>query len=220
MPGLLIGCTRVSANDQDLTAQKKALLALDATPERPSPTRASPAPSGPSPISARCEGRSRRTHPPRGQAQHRRLRRRPHRSGRPIPLQCPCHGRRIRNRPVPGINPASYGDHQGKWAVSGGIQPTSQETHPVPIHRAGTHTTAEGAELFSMARSRAHRAINSVGDITGWIRRISPSTPESTPIRPQREFRTDPPQASSTFRLANACGPRPQRHLLSCAEER
>lgn len=34
-----------------------------------------------------------------------------------------------------------------------------QEAHLVALHRAGTHTTAELAELFSVARSTAYRAI-------------------------------------------------------------
>jgi DNA invertase Pin-like site-specific DNA recombinase len=34
-----------------------------------------------------------------------------------------------------------------------------QEAHLVPLHHAGTHTSAELAELFSVARSTVYRAI-------------------------------------------------------------
>ncbi|MDQ0820697.1 DNA invertase Pin-like site-specific DNA recombinase [Arthrobacter sp. V4I6] len=39
-----------------------------------------------------------------------------------------------------------------------------QEAHLVSVHRAGTHTTAELAELFSVARSTVYRAIKRAGE--------------------------------------------------------
>ena len=41
---------------------------------------------------------------------------------------------------------------------------TKQEAHLVSVHRAGTHTTVELAELFSVARSTVYRAIKRAGD--------------------------------------------------------
>jgi len=40
----------------------------------------------------------------------------------------------------------------------------TQEAHLVPVHRAGTHTTVELAELFAVARSTVYRAIKRAGD--------------------------------------------------------
>lgn len=40
----------------------------------------------------------------------------------------------------------------------------AQETHLVSVHRAGTHTTVEIAELFGVARSTVYRAIKRAGD--------------------------------------------------------
>ena len=42
-----------------------------------------------------------------------------------------------------------------------------QEAHLVSVHRAGTHTTAELAELFSAARSTVYRAIKRAGEVIG-----------------------------------------------------
>jgi len=39
----------------------------------------------------------------------------------------------------------------------------SQEKHLVALHRAGTHTTSEIAELFGVARSTVYRAIQRGG---------------------------------------------------------
>ncbi|MDI3213760.1 recombinase family protein [Arthrobacter sp. AL12] len=39
-----------------------------------------------------------------------------------------------------------------------------QEAHLVSVHRAGTHTTVELAELFAVARSTVYRAIKRAGD--------------------------------------------------------
>ena len=39
-----------------------------------------------------------------------------------------------------------------------------QEAHLVSVHRAGTHTTVEIAELFGVARSTVYRAIKRAGD--------------------------------------------------------
>ena len=39
----------------------------------------------------------------------------------------------------------------------------SQEAHLVDLHRAGSHTSAELAELFSVARSTIYRAIQRAG---------------------------------------------------------
>ena len=41
-----------------------------------------------------------------------------------------------------------------------------QEAHLVSVHRAGTHTTAELAELFSAARSTVYCAIKRAGEAT------------------------------------------------------
>jgi len=43
---------------------------------------------------------------------------------------------------------------------------TRQEAHLVQLHRAGQHTTAELAELFSVARSTVYRAIARAGGPT------------------------------------------------------
>ncbi len=40
----------------------------------------------------------------------------------------------------------------------------TQEAHLVSVHRAGTHTTVELAELFAVARSTIYRAIKRAGD--------------------------------------------------------
>jgi transposase len=40
-----------------------------------------------------------------------------------------------------------------------------QEAHLISVHRAGTHTTAELAELFAVARSTVYRAINRARDV-------------------------------------------------------
>ncbi|WP_354156646.1 recombinase family protein [Arthrobacter sp. UYCu512] len=42
-----------------------------------------------------------------------------------------------------------------------------QEAHLVCVHRAGTHTTVELAELFAVARSTVYGAIKRAGDPTG-----------------------------------------------------
>jgi DNA invertase Pin-like site-specific DNA recombinase len=39
----------------------------------------------------------------------------------------------------------------------------SQEAHLVALHRAGSHTSSELAELFSVARSTVYRAIQRAG---------------------------------------------------------
>jgi DNA invertase Pin-like site-specific DNA recombinase len=39
-----------------------------------------------------------------------------------------------------------------------------QEAHLVSLHRAGGHTSAELAELFSVARSTVYRAIGRAGE--------------------------------------------------------
>jgi DNA-binding MarR family transcriptional regulator len=38
-----------------------------------------------------------------------------------------------------------------------------QEAHLVSLHRAGSHTSAELAELFAVARSTVYRAIQRAG---------------------------------------------------------
>jgi DNA invertase Pin-like site-specific DNA recombinase len=40
----------------------------------------------------------------------------------------------------------------------------AQETHLVGLYRAGQHTTAELAELFSVGRSTVYRAIQRAGE--------------------------------------------------------
>ena len=42
---------------------------------------------------------------------------------------------------------------------------TAQEKHLVMLHRAGTHTTTEIAELFDVARSTVYRAIKRGGTL-------------------------------------------------------
>jgi transposase len=41
----------------------------------------------------------------------------------------------------------------------------NQETHLVGLYRAGQHTTAELAELFSVGRSTVYRAVQRAGDL-------------------------------------------------------
>lgn len=48
-----------------------------------------------------------------------------------------------------------------------------QETRLVSVHRAGTHTTVELAELFAVARLTVYRAIKRAGDTTVYIRKLS-----------------------------------------------
>jgi len=40
----------------------------------------------------------------------------------------------------------------------------AQETHLIGLYRAGQHTTAELAELFSVGRSTVYRAVQRAGD--------------------------------------------------------
>ncbi|MFJ6347117.1 helix-turn-helix domain-containing protein, partial [Pseudarthrobacter oxydans] len=75
---------------------------------------------------------------------------------------------RIRDRPRNPSGPTA--DRWIKAKAKGrlrGKQPKlskKQEALLISVHRAGTHTTAEFAELFAVARSTVYRTIKRAGD--------------------------------------------------------
>ncbi|NVM96080.1 recombinase family protein [Arthrobacter wenxiniae] len=192
MTGLLIGYARVSTNDQDLTAQKNALLALGVAPEKTFTdqglTGANRARPGLGQALAACRGGDTLV-----VTKLDRLAR-SLRDAKDIVDELTCREVKlsiggsvhdptdpvgkllfnvlamvaefeadlIRARTREGMAVAKA---KGKLR---GKQPKfskAQEAHLVSIYRAGTHTTVEIAELFGIARSTVYRAINRSGEI-------------------------------------------------------
>jgi len=182
----MIGYARVSTDEQDLTAQRDALTALGVAPDRiyvdhgltgtnrARPglreamaacragdtlvvTKARPA----RPLAARRPRHRRRAHRPRGQAQPRRIGPRPDRPvGRllfnVLAMVAEFESDLIKMRTREGMKVArAKGRLRGKKPK---LSPR-QESHLVELHHAGAHTSAELAELFSVARSTVYRAI-------------------------------------------------------------
>lgn len=186
MTGLLIGYARVSTNDQDLTAQKNALLALGVSPEQTFTdqglTGANRARPGLGQALAACRGgdtlvvtkldrlaRSLRDAKDIVDELTRRevklsIGGSVHDPTDPVgrllfnvlAMVAEFEADLIRARTREGMAVAKA---KGKLR---GKQPKlskAQEKHLVTVHRAGTHTTVEIAELFSVARSTVYRAI-------------------------------------------------------------
>lgn len=191
MTGLLIGYARVSTNDQDLTAQKNALMASGVPPEKiftdqglTGTNRARP---GLSEALAACRNgdtlvvtkldrlaRSLRDakdivdeltrrevklsiggsiHDPTGPVGKLLF--------NVLAMVAEFEADLIRARTREGMAVAKA---KGKLR---GKQPKlskKQEAHLVELHHAGNHTTAELAELFSVARSTVYRAIKRAGE--------------------------------------------------------
>ena len=117
------------------------------------------------PVATGRKGHPRRPHQARSEAQPWRVRPRPNRPGRPTSVQRACDGRRIRSRPHPSSLPGRHAGRESErpaaWETAQASK--AQEAHLVSVHRAGTHTTTEIAELFGVARSTVYRAINGAG---------------------------------------------------------
>ncbi|MDQ0632387.1 DNA invertase Pin-like site-specific DNA recombinase [Arthrobacter pascens] len=193
MTGLLIGYARVSTNDQDLTAQKNALAALGVSPDKTFTdqglglTGANRARPGLREALAACRAgdtlavtkldRLARSLRDAKDIVDELTRREVKLSiggsvydptdpvGRllfnVLAMVAEFEADLIRARTREGMQVAkAKGRLRGK-------QPKlskRQEAHLVSLHRAGTHTTAELAELFSVARSTVYRAIKRGGD--------------------------------------------------------
>ncbi|WP_425860416.1 recombinase family protein [Arthrobacter sp. TWP1-1] len=191
MTGLLIGYARVSTNDQDLTAQKNALLALGVSQEQTFTdqglTGANRARPGLGQALAACRGgdtlvvtkldrlaRSLRDAKDIVDELTRRevklsIGGSVHDPTDPVgrllfnvlAMVAEFEADLIRARTREGMAVAKA---KGKLR---GKQPKlskAQETHLVSVHRAGTHTTVEIAELFGVARSTVYRAIKRADD--------------------------------------------------------
>ncbi|MEV8183738.1 recombinase family protein [Specibacter sp. NPDC078692] len=191
MTGLLIGYARVSTNDQDLTAQKNALLALGVSQEQTFTdqglTGANRARPGLGQALAACRGgdtlvvtkldrlaRSLRDAKDIVDELTRRevklsIGGSVHDPTDPVgrllfnvlAMVAEFEADLIRARTREGMAVAKA---KGKLR---GKQPKlskAQETHLVSVHRAGTHTTVEIAELFGVARSTVYRTIKRADD--------------------------------------------------------
>lgn len=189
--GLLIGYARVSTNDQDLTAQKNALAALGVSPDKTfndqGLTGADRARPGPREALAACRdgdtlvvtkldrlARSLRDAKDIVDELTRRevklsLGGSVHDPTDPVgrllfnvlAMVAEFEADLIRARTREGMAVAkAKGRLRGK-------QPKlskKQEALLISVHRAGTHTTAEFAELFAVARSTVYRTIKRAGD--------------------------------------------------------
>ena len=180
MTRLNIGYAACPTDAQDLTAQRDALAALGVEPERiyvdhgltgtnrdrPGLREALAACRAGDTLVVTKLDRLARSLPDardivdeltaaRGQAQPRRLGARPDRPGRAAAVQRARDGRRVR------IGPDHVRTREGMKVAKAkgrlrGKQPKltpRQEAHLVALHRAGEHTIAELAELFSVTRS-------------------------------------------------------------------
>ncbi|MGV2852893.1 recombinase family protein [Glutamicibacter sp. AGC13] len=186
MTGLLIGYARVSTNDQDLTAQKNALMASGVPPEKifTGTNRARPGLSealaacrnGDTLVVTKLDRLARSLRDAKDIVDE--LTRREvklsiggsiHDPTDPVgkllfnvlAMVAEFEADLIRARTREGMAVAKA---KGKLR---GKQPKlskKQETHLVALHHAGTHTTAELAELFSVARSTVYRAIKRAGE--------------------------------------------------------
>lgn len=191
MTGLLIGYARVSTNDQDLTAQKNALVALGVTPGKTftdqgltGANRARPGlrealaacRAGDTLVVTKLDRLARSLRDAKDIVDE--LTRREvklsiggsvHDPTDPVgrllfnvlAMVAEFEADLIRARTREGMAVAkAKGRLRGK-------QPKlskKQEAHLVSVHRAGTHTTVELAELFAVARSTVYRAIKRAGD--------------------------------------------------------
>jgi DNA invertase Pin-like site-specific DNA recombinase len=191
MTGLLIGDARVSTNDQDLTAQKNALVALGATPEKTftdqgltGANRARPGlrealaacRAGDTLVVTKLDRLARSLRDAKDIVDE--LTRREvklsiggsvHDPTDPVgrllfnvlAMVAEFEADLIRARTREGMVVART---KGRLR---GKQPKlskTQEAHLVSLRRAGTHTTVELAELFAVARSTVYRAIKRAGD--------------------------------------------------------
>lgn len=191
MTGLLIGYARVSTNDQDLTAQKNALMASGVPPEKiftdqglTGTNRARPGLSealaacrnGDTLVVTKLDRLARSLRDAKDIVDE--LTRREvklsiggsiHDPTDPVgkllfnvlAMVAEFEADLIRARTREGMAVAKA---KGKLR---GKQPKlskKQETHLVALHHAGAHTTAELAELFSVARSTVYRAIKRAGE--------------------------------------------------------
>ncbi len=191
MTGLLIGYARVSTNDQDLTAQKNALMASGVPPEKiftdqglTGTNRARPGLSeamaacraGDTLVVTKLDRLARSLRDAKDIVDE--LTRREvklsiggsvHDPTDPVgkllfnvlAKVAEFEADLIRARTREGMAVAKA---KGKLR---GKQPKlskKQETHLVELHYAGNHTTAELAELFSVARSTVYRAIKRAGE--------------------------------------------------------
>lgn len=191
MAGLLIGYARVSTNDQDLTAQKNALLALGVPSEKTftdqgltGTNRARPGLSealaacraGDTLVVTKLDRLARSLRDAKDIVDE--LTRREvklsiggsvHDPTDPVgkllfnvlAMVAEFEADLIRARTREGMAVAKA---KGKLR---GKQPKlskAQEAHLVSVYQAGTHTTAEIAELFGVARSTVYRAIKRAGE--------------------------------------------------------
>ncbi|MCA0346006.1 MAG: recombinase family protein [Actinobacteria bacterium] len=191
MTGLLIGYARVSTNDQDLTAQKSALLALGVPSEKTftdqgltGTNRARPGLSealaacraGDTLVVTKLDRLARSLRDAKDIVDE--LTRREvklsiggsvHDPTDPVgkllfnvlAMVAEFEADLIRARTREGMAVAKA---KGKLR---GKQPKlskAQEVHLVSVYEAGTHTTAEIAELFGVARSTVYRAIKRAGE--------------------------------------------------------
>lgn len=192
MTGLLIGYARVSTNDQDLTAQKNALLALGVPSEKTftdqgltGTNRARPGLSealaacraGDTLVVTKLDRLARSLRDAKDIVDE--LTRREvklsiggsvHDPTDPVgkllfnvlAMVAEFEADLIRARTREGMAVAKA---KGKLR---GKQPKlskAQEAHLVSVYQAGTHTTAEIAELFGVARSTVYRAIKRAGEL-------------------------------------------------------
>ena len=194
MTGMLIGYARVSTNDQDLTAQKNALMASGVPPEEiftdqglTGTNRARPGLSeaiaacrnGDTLVVTKLDRLARSLRDAKDIVDELTCREvklniggSVHDPTDPVgkllfnvlAMVAEFEADLIRARTREGMAVAKA---KGKLR---GKQPKlskKQETHLVTLHHAGTHTTAELAELFSVARSTVYRAIKRAGDTVG-----------------------------------------------------
>ena len=193
MTGMLIGSARVSTNDQDLTAQKNALMALGATPEKTftdqgltGANRARPGlrealtacQDGDTLVVTKLDRLARSLRDAEDIVDELTRREVKLSIGGSIHDPTDPVGRLLFN--VLAMV-AEFEAHLTRARTRAGMavakakgrlrgkQPTlskAQETHVVSVHLAGTHTTVELAELFGAARSTIYRAIKRAGDTT------------------------------------------------------
>ena len=182
--GLLIGYARVTTDERDLTAQRDALTALGFAPER---IYVDHGLSGTNRARARAaRGYGRRGNDVRAVTKLDRLARAlpdardivaeltgevrlglggsvrdPTGTGRQIAVQHPGHGRRVRVKLDHDEDSGGMKVARAKGRLRGKRPKLSpgQESHLIALQHAGTHTSAELAALFSVARSTVYLAI-------------------------------------------------------------
>jgi DNA invertase Pin-like site-specific DNA recombinase len=190
MSGLLIGYARVSTDEQDLTAQRDGLAGLGVEPERiyvdhgrparlargrGSAKRSRPAATANTLVVTKLDRLARSLPDARDIADELTARQGKLNLGGSVHHPTDPVGRLlfnvlamvaefeadlIRMRTREGMKVArARGRLRGKQPK---LSPR-QEAHLVTLHKAGTHTSAELAELFSVARSTVYRAIQRAG---------------------------------------------------------